>query len=731
MVGYKKTVVTSKEKNMKIHMKIKRRSISQQVLVINTVLSFLFVCIFLLNFYYVSQKSAQEAQRYSKQILHTVVQNFNSETTRLTTFIEMCKKDRSFVIALSNKLTIKAFVEYGKETSEKLSVIKYALPYSNNIYAYVKNNEKFIFSQDVILDKDIFASQLQKNLMTTEPIPDFGNMKDGFLNYSGATLYVTNLNNYGAIIIQIDPVKFCSLNELSSILPNYEMVVIDQENEIFAASSKEVQEIIKFVDLENNKPQKITYEKEKYEIAQETTRSGFRFILVQKASTLQKIQSKNNLLYIFAAGLVFIVCGLLIFLNTKIYSPLKKIAKTYGVKGSKQNEIEMISVKMNEIISENTLMQKQLFNNQTMQMDIELNYAIHSKQGVSEQMAEHLHSQYGHYRMMVIAIQNQTGGGEDLFMNVDNYLADTIEGKAIWIDQFVRAYIIPEAHEIMDIKSLLEKYFSNTKPTTMVFIGLSEITTNFMRIHEAYQQSYERLLSNTISLQKRLAISTSDSNTSQNIPATISFEVQNTIAKYTLSGSAKNLEEALEHIFFSNPSIQLKDFIYYYSQLAGLLLILLNSANNVMEDSDFKSTQKLSVYHPVYMFYILLDDYKKMNAGSSQLYSSLRYEIMGYLAEHYKEALSLESISAVFGITPVYLSSWFKKNTGINLSVYLSNIRMEEAKKLLVGKEHLKITDIATQVGIPGVSAFIRQFKNYTGSTPDQYRQIQHNQTTE
>ena len=86
--------------------------------------------------------------------------------------------------------------------------------------------------------------------------------------------------------------------------------------------------------------------------------------------------------------------------------------------------------------------------------------------------------------------------------------------------------------------------------------------------------------------------------------------------------------------------------------------------------------------------------------------------------------LSLETIAAAFDITPVYLSSWFKKNMGINLSTHIANVRMEEAKRLLVENRSLKVQEVAETVGIPSISTFIRQFKNYTGITPDQYRKL-------
>ena len=91
--------------------------------------------------------------------------------------------------------------------------------------------------------------------------------------------------------------------------------------------------------------------------------------------------------------------------------------------------------------------------------------------------------------------------------------------------------------------------------------------------------------------------------------------------------------------------------------------------------------------------------------------------------KHYKDVLSLDSVAEVFGISPVYLSAWFKKNAGINFSQYITKVRMEEARIILLEEECIKVSDVAELVGISSISTFIRQFKNYYGCSPDQYRQ--------
>ena len=232
------------------------------------------------------------------------------------------------------------------------------------------------------------------------------------------------------------------------------------------------------------------------------------------------------------------------------------------------------------------------------------------------------------------------------------------------------------------------------------------------------------MLGNRIPETKPYAICINDDQILKSSPAAVSFEIQSTIARCTMNGDRKDIENVLQHLFVSDKTMSLRSAISVYAQLSNLLLVMLSAGNLDIQYEEMITSTKKSVYHPKLMYDSLAADYAKLNQHRTQEHNALRYGIIEYMHKHFREPLSLDSISKEFGITPVYLSTWFKKNTGVNLSVYLSNIRMEEAKRILTENKHIRITDLAVQVGIPSITAFIRQFKNYTGTTPDQYRQM-------
>lgn len=94
-----------------------------------------------------------------------------------------------------------------------------------------------------------------------------------------------------------------------------------------------------------------------------------------------------------------------------------------------------------------------------------------------------------------------------------------------------------------------------------------------------------------------------------------------------------------------------------------------------------------------------------------------------YVAEHYREALTLEQVSAVAGLSPAYLSTVFKKNTGMTFLEFVSKSRMDKAKQLLKETDRT-VADICVAVGYNDVRYFTKTFTKYTGLKPNEYRKL-------
>jgi AraC-like DNA-binding protein len=110
-------------------------------------------------------------------------------------------------------------------------------------------------------------------------------------------------------------------------------------------------------------------------------------------------------------------------------------------------------------------------------------------------------------------------------------------------------------------------------------------------------------------------------------------------------------------------------------------------------------------------------EYRKKNVGSARL----AQRIVKYLDENYTNPeLCANVLSDTFDVTPAHISRVFKEYTGVNLSVYLSKLRIERAKLLLKAKSG-PVGAIAGAVGYASTQTFIRSFKKETGIPPGEY----------
>ncbi|WP_248926207.1 response regulator transcription factor [Paenibacillus hamazuiensis] len=88
----------------------------------------------------------------------------------------------------------------------------------------------------------------------------------------------------------------------------------------------------------------------------------------------------------------------------------------------------------------------------------------------------------------------------------------------------------------------------------------------------------------------------------------------------------------------------------------------------------------------------------------------------------YMEDLSISVISDLTGFNPSYLSRIFKQETGKGYVQYLTEIRMEAAKKLLIGRPELHVAEVARLSGYWDEKHFSKQFKREVGVTPSEFR---------
>lgn len=100
---------------------------------------------------------------------------------------------------------------------------------------------------------------------------------------------------------------------------------------------------------------------------------------------------------------------------------------------------------------------------------------------------------------------------------------------------------------------------------------------------------------------------------------------------------------------------------------------------------------------------------------------------MEYIRLHYREAITLEQLSDICGLSANYFSTVFKEQAGETYIDYLTEVRLLQSK-IFIKETRKTIKEISGEVGYIDDKYFRKLFKNRFGITPSSYRKMQDNQ---
>ncbi|MCS7459524.1 AraC family transcriptional regulator [Paenibacillus doosanensis] len=111
--------------------------------------------------------------------------------------------------------------------------------------------------------------------------------------------------------------------------------------------------------------------------------------------------------------------------------------------------------------------------------------------------------------------------------------------------------------------------------------------------------------------------------------------------------------------------------------------------------------------------------------SSPQLTSSGEHivqQAIHYLSAQYAEPITIELMAEALGYNRAYLSTLFKRHTGLTPVTFLLRLRTDKARLLLRERPELTVEQIASSVGFHDPLYFSKQFKRIYGLSPTDYR---------
>ncbi len=107
---------------------------------------------------------------------------------------------------------------------------------------------------------------------------------------------------------------------------------------------------------------------------------------------------------------------------------------------------------------------------------------------------------------------------------------------------------------------------------------------------------------------------------------------------------------------------------------------------------------------------------KKRIASSKQV-----AEVIDYIYVHIMDRITIHELASAISISPAHLSRIFKQETGISVSEYIRQRKIDMAKNLLRFSDY-DFADIAAMLSYSSQSHFIQHFRTQMGMTPKAYR---------
>ncbi len=176
----------------------------------------------------------------------------------------------------------------------------------------------------------------------------------------------------------------------------------------------------------------------------------------------------------------------------------------------------------------------------------------------------------------------------------------------------------------------------------------------------------------------------------------------------------------------SKPTVDTFRFRIY--GVVNLLLNLMNDLRAVVGDKVINSlnvgprlTAAVTVADIVTEMDAILDELIRQTQQISPAAPAWTAQVRQYVHAHYKDPdTTVAAIADHFQLTPTYCSKVYREVYGVRLLEEIQRLRLDEAKRLLQGKDSIRT--IAEKSGFPSPLTMSRAFKRYESALPSSFR---------
>ena len=267
-----------------------------------------------------------------------------------------------------------------------------------------------------------------------------------------------------------------------------------------------------------------------------------------------------------------------------------------------------------------------------------------------------------------------------------------------------------------------------------VTIGVGEETGRLAELPLSYKQAREAA-SQKWYLGKNRILTVNSMEVADHSRFRLEADTEEAVLSLLRAGDADGLQALLAGIFERLAHNRSPGFAYERNAALHLVLLsgrVLLEGNLLTEEWE---QRELAVWERALKQETLLDLQRLTEAYLLELCAAVGQKRRGragnvierierLIGERYRENLTAAEIAAGVYLSPTYVSLLFKQETGETLFEYLTKVRIERAKELLLDPQ-TKFYEVSEAVGYSDPSHFSKVFKKMTGLTPSAFRDRQ------
>lgn len=185
------------------------------------------------------------------------------------------------------------------------------------------------------------------------------------------------------------------------------------------------------------------------------------------------------------------------------------------------------------------------------------------------------------------------------------------------------------------------------------------------------------------------------------------------------AGYSRNVSKPLQPVSYDSAVFFLPDKVT--PAVPSEYMAVLDELRKMSELSSDKATECVRR-----LLYMLNIDALRGKAALETSIDSAQDRLYRHINEHFREEITLESLSALVHMDPSYLSRIFKKKYGVSPIECVIRLRLDYAFGLVMNTD-MTVSEIADYCGYGNVSFFISVYKKRYGMTPGEQRKIARN----